>query len=176
VKPRVEGKKSRMFGNRGALKYPYLLSLNTKPSTNLYEKYLGLEKSMGKLTTVLFLACFLSLRLLGQAPTLQIDVVTQNDKKSLIIEWLNNPDAKYEVYGASSISDANWEKLAELPQTDGVRGSYELPTQNGIFSQFFYISEVSVAPTPTEEPITIPGLKLGYDAHPCRDLCDGKSE
>ena len=95
---------------------------------------------MCKLTTVLFLACFLSLRLIGKAPSLQIDVVTQNDKKSLIIEWLNNPDAKYEVYGASSISDANWEKLAELPQTDGVRGSYELPTQTGIFSQFFYIS------------------------------------
>ena len=115
---------------------------------------------MGKLTTVLFLACFLALRLLGQAPSLQIDVVTQNDKKSLIIEWLNNPDAKYEVYGASSISDANWEKLAELPQTDGVRGSYELPTQNGIFSQFFYISEIPVAPTPTEDPFTIPGLNL----------------
>jgi len=120
----------------------------------------GVKKNMCKLTTVLFLACFLSLRLLGQAPSLQIDVVTQNDKKSLIIEWLNNPDAKYEVYGASSISDANWEKLAELPQTDGVRGSYELPTQNGIFSQFFYISEIPVAPTPTEDPFTIPGLNL----------------
>ncbi|MBT6958910.1 MAG: hypothetical protein HN996_10845 [Opitutae bacterium] len=28
---------------------------------------------MSKLTTVLFLACFLSLRLLGQAPSLQIE-------------------------------------------------------------------------------------------------------
>ena len=119
---------------------------------------------MSKLTTVLFLACFLSLRLLGQAPSLQIDVVTQIDKKSLIIEWLNNPDAKYEVYGASSISEANWEKLAELSQVDGFRRSYDLPIQNDSFSQFFYVKkieagngdEASITPSPVEEVITIP--------------------
>ena len=68
---------------------------------------------MGKLTTVLFLACFLSLRLLGQAPTLQIE-------HSVKVEFPTQAGYDYTVYSTTDPNQqSGWKPLGLITHATG---------------------------------------------------------
>ncbi|MDG1892044.1 MAG: formylglycine-generating enzyme family protein [Verrucomicrobiota bacterium] len=120
---------------------------------------------MGRFSTLLFFACLLTPKLLGQSPVLEIDLVTRPGQHFLILGWENDTDAKYEIYSTTSISATHWEKIAEIPPLDVPRRSYDLPIQNGRLAQFVYIKKVASGdggevPMSAENPFTIPELDL----------------
>ena len=79
---------------------------------------MGLEKSMGKLTTVLFLACFLSLRLLGQAPTLQIE-------HSVKVEFPTQAGYDYTVYSTTDPNQqSGWKPLGLISHATGEKATF----------------------------------------------------
>ena len=67
---------------------------------------------MAKLTTVLFLACVLSLRLLGQAPSLQIE-------HSVKVEFPTQAGYDYTVYSATDPNQqSGWKPLGLISHSN----------------------------------------------------------
>ena len=78
----------------------------------------GVKKNMGKLTTVLFLACFLSLRLLGQAPTLQIE-------HSVKVEFPTQAGYDYTVYSTTDPNQqSGWKPLGLISHATGEKATF----------------------------------------------------
>jgi hypothetical protein len=110
---------------------------------------------MGKLTTVLFLACFLSLRLLGQAPTLQIE-------HSVKVEFPTQAGYDYTVYSTTDPNQqSGWKPLGLISHATGEKATFFYET-NPDQKVFFKVEgePSSDKPAPARSATVLPITKL----------------
>jgi len=122
---------------------------------------MGVKKSMGKLTTVLFLACFLSLRLLGQAPSLQIE-------HSVKVEFPTQAGYDYTVYSTTDPNQqSGWKPLGLISHATGEKATFFYET-NPDQKVFFRVEgePSSDKPAPARSATVIPITKLSTGQTP----------
>ena len=122
---------------------------------------MGVKKSMGKLTTVLFLACFLSLRLLGQAPSLQIE-------HSVKVEFPTQAGYDYTVYSTTDPNQqSGWKPLGLISHATGEKATFFYET-NPDQKVFFKVEgePSSDKPAPARSATVIPITKLSTGQTP----------